>query len=280
MAIKDLAVAYDGSKAANSALEFSVQMAKKYDANLTGIHAYLPGRIQQDFSRWIAHDVLENIQDAAKLRVAELENEFRNKISSLNFNGQVHWVVETGNPGICLARRGRFFDILLTGQFARAIRREEAALQPEELIHNIGKPLIIVPEGYKPREFTGTAAIAWDGSRSAARALSDSMQILETKQKLDILVVEGKKSHDDPYAPLPAADIITHLERHGVAAREVKLQPGGRSPAEAVLDFCRENDPDMLVMGAFGRGKLGAMLFGSMTTNILESMNVPVLVSH
>lgn len=280
MAIKDLALAYDGSPAAHSALEFAVQMARKYDADLTGVHVYLPGKIQQDFSRWIAQDVLENIEAAAKNRVAEIEGEFRSNISALNFNGPVHWVVETGNPGIALARRGRFFDLLLTGQFARAIKREQGALQPEELIHNIGKPLIIVPEGYKPRDFKETAAIAWDGSRSAARALSDLMQILETKKKLDILVVEGKKSLEDPYAPLPAAEIVKHLERHGVVATEVKLQPGQGGPAGAVLDFCRENDPDVLVMGAFGRGKLGAMLFGSMTSKVLQSMNVPVLVSH
>jgi len=280
MAIKDLALAYDGSPAAHSALEFAVQMAKKYEAEITGIHVYSPAKISEDFKRWISQDVLENIQETARLKVAEIEKEFRGQMSALEFKGPVHWSVETGNPGIALARKGRFFDILLTGQFARAIRREQGALQPEELIHSIGKPLIIVPEGYKPREFKETAAVAWDGSRSAARALSDAMQILETKRKLDILVVEGKKSHEDPYAPLPAAEIITHLGRHGVTATEVRLEPGKRSPAEAVLEYCGEADPDVLVMGAFGRGKLGAMLFGSMTTKVLASMNVPVLVSH
>lgn len=280
MAIKDLALAYDGSPAAHSALEFAVQMAKKYGAEVTGIYAYSPAKISADFKRWVAQDVLENIEESAKHKVDELENEFRSRVSSLEFTGPVHWAVETGNPGIMLARKGRYFDILLTGQFARAIRREQGALQPEELIHSIGKPLIIVPEGYKPRPFTETAAVAWDGSRSAARALSDSMQILETKRKLDILVVEGKKSHEDPYAPLPADEIITHLGRHGVAAKEVRLEPGGGSPADAVLEYCGQADPDVLVMGAFGRGKLGAMLFGSMTTKVLASMNVPVLVSH
>ncbi|MCH9751060.1 MAG: universal stress protein [Alphaproteobacteria bacterium] len=280
MAIKDLALAYDGSPAAHSALKLAVRMAKKYNAEISAIHVYSPAKIQKDFKRWIDADVLKNIEEAAKEKVADVEKEFRDQVASLEFSGPVDWVVETGNPGIALARRGRFYDILITGQFARAIRREQGALQPEELIHSIGKPLIIVPENFEPGDFKETAAVAWDGSRSAARALSDAMQILETKRKLDILVIEGKKATEDPYAPLPASDIVKHLKKHGVEASEVILQPGKRTAAQTVLDHCRDTAPDLLVMGAFGRGKLGAMLFGSMTTSVLASMNVPVLVSH
>jgi nucleotide-binding universal stress UspA family protein len=33
-------------------------------------------------------------------------------------------------------------------------------------------------------------------------------------------------------------------------------------------------------MGAFGRGKLGAMLFGGVSRYVLQHQNVPVLMSH
>ena len=280
MAIKDLALAYDGSPAAHSALEFAVQMAKKYGAEITGVHVHSPAKISADFKRWISQDVLENIEESARHKVDEIEKEVRGRVSALEFNGPVHWAVEIGNHGIMLARKGRYFDILLTGQFARPNTPQQAPKHPEHQNHTKRNPQKNEPERKNPPPNKQTAAVAWDGSRSAARALSDSMQILETKQKLDILVVEGKKSHEDPYAPLPAAEIITHLGRHGVAAKEVRLEPGGQSPADAVLEYCGEADPDVLVMGAFGRGKLGAMLFGSMTTKVLASMNVPVLVSH
>lgn len=280
MAIKDLAVAYDGSPAARSALAFAVRKARKHNAELTGVHVHCPAKIQSDFQRWISPEVLENIKDAAEQKAREVETQFRAQLAELDFEGPVSWSVETGNPGVALARKGRFFDILITGQFSRAIRREQGALQPEELIHSVGKPLIIVPEDYETKDFKGTAAVAWDGSRSAARALSDAMQILETKHKLDIIVIEGKKSSEDPYAPLSATEIVEHIKKHGVEAKEVRLQLGKRAPAQTILEHCSETNPDLLVMGAFGRGKLGAMLFGSMTTGVLASMNVPVLVSH
>ena len=54
-------------------------------------------------------------------------------------------------------------------------------------------PIIIVPKGYQPRPFREVAAVAWDGSRHAARALTDAMQILETKKKLFILTAQAEK---------------------------------------------------------------------------------------
>ncbi|MEO1542937.1 MAG: universal stress protein [Pseudomonadota bacterium] len=280
MAIKDLAVAYDGSIAAQSALHFAIRKASRHDAALTGIHVYTPGGLQDNYKRWIPAEVLSNVQAGAKARLVEIESDFRNRVAEASFNGPVHWIVEEGQPAVALARRGRFYDFLVTGQFVRAIRREHSALQPEDLIHGLGKPLIIVPESDRVGELTGKAAIAWDGSRSAARALSDAMQILETKTNIDVVVVEGRKHVDDPYAPLPAEDIVEHLGRHGVKATEVRLKIEHGGPAQTLLAYCAQADPDVLVMGAFGRGKLGAMLFGSMTTAVLAKMTCPVLISH
>jgi nucleotide-binding universal stress UspA family protein len=46
------------------------------------------------------------------------------------------------------------------------------------------------------------------------------------------------------------------------------------------MDYCAKTDPDVLVMGAFGRAKLGAFLFGGVSQYILENQSVPVLMSH
>src|SRR5690606_18540578 len=105
----------------------------------------------------------------------------------------------------------RFFDILVTGHFEGAIQHGGRALQPEELIQRSGKPMLIVPEEYQVRSFKEVAVVAWDGSRSAARALTDAMQILETKKKLYVVSVRGQFQR---MAPLADYDIIRHLKRH------------------------------------------------------------------
>ncbi|MEO1280613.1 MAG: universal stress protein [Pseudomonadota bacterium] len=71
-----------------------------------------------------------------------------------------------------------------------------------------------------------------------------------------------------------------YMEVRGVEATEVRLKIEHGGPAQTLLAYCAQADPDVLVMGAFGRGKLGAMLFGSMTTAVLAKMTCPELISH
>jgi nucleotide-binding universal stress UspA family protein len=158
------------------------------------------------------------------------------------------------------------------------------------LLERAGKPIIIIPANYKVRPFKEQGAVAWDASRSASRALTDAMQILETKKKLDILTVkpDGEEAR---HGDMPERDIVIHLKRHGVDAKRVVLEAEAHGIGvvleaeahgigQAILAYCAKSDPDVLVMGAFGRSKFGAVLFGSVTLHILENMNVPLLMSH
>ena len=49
--------------------------------------------------------------------------------------------------------------------------------------------MLIVPRDGAPEALGDRAFVAWDGRRSAARALADAMQILETKSLVTILTV-------------------------------------------------------------------------------------------
>src|SRR5690606_27051325 len=112
-------------------------------------------------------------------------------VRAIDAEARHDWIGLTGSPGLLLARLSRYFDVLLTGQFSEAIRQGgSGGLQPEELIRRSGKPTIILPENYQVRPFKEEAVVAWDGSSSAARALTDAMQILETKKRIDVVTVE------------------------------------------------------------------------------------------
>ncbi len=279
MAIKDLLIAYDGSDAAKSATHMAVKMAEKYDAALTGAYVYWPQQYGSDVKRWISQDVLATMRDAERQAADELGQSFRELVAAIGPSRPVSWIVEPGQAGPMLARIGRFHDILMVGQFVGALRRERGALDPEDLVQRAGRPIIIVPENHDTQPFKEHAAVAWDGSKAAARALSDAMQILETKNKLDILTVETGRTRDH-YAPMPERDIVAHLKRHGVEAQVVKLDASSGHVGDAILDHCKATGPDVLVMGAYGRAKFGSLIFGGVTTHILENMNVPVLMSH
>lgn len=51
MAIKDLTVSYNASSNANAALQYAIQMAKKYAAGLTGLYVGTPVRFEGEVRR-------------------------------------------------------------------------------------------------------------------------------------------------------------------------------------------------------------------------------------
>lgn len=279
MAIKDLLVAYDGNDASQHALEFAVQMGRKYQATVTGMTVSRPEPFESHLQRWIPENVRESMVTARLEATKSIEDKFREQVKALGFTGETQWLVEEGQPDLTLARSARFFDILIIGQFLTAFKTEHRTVDPQELLQRAGKPIIIVPKGYNARPFREEAAVAWDGSRHAARALTDAMQILETKKKLYILSAKADKQSRD-IGELPGLDLQVHLKRHGIDSEIVSFPSSTHDIGHAILEKCAEIDPDVLVMGAYGRAKFGAQFFGGVTRYVLQHHTVPVLLSH
>ena len=279
MAIKDLLVAFNDDPGAQKALQLGLQMAAKHKATLTGIFAYAPESYESGIRRWISEDVLKTVRAAEKDAAGKIEQAFRDQVAAAGHDIATDFFVSRGQPDLMLARTARFYDLLLIGQFVGSIARERGAMEPEQLLLRSGKPVIIVPANYETRPFTERAAVAWDGSRSAARALTDAMQILETKSRLDVLSITTGAG-DTRMAGMPDRDILVHLQRHGIAAEHIRLEATRHRTGQTLLAHCAETDPDLLVMGAFGRSKFGATVFGGVTRHILENMTVPLLMSH
>ena len=167
----------------------------------------------------------------------------------------------------------------MIGQFSEPEDRTRVRVRVEDLVQRLGGPLIVVPNGYSVRPFNEYAAVAWDGSRASARALADAMQILETKKKLDVVSVSAA-APKAAEQPAPGRDLIGHLQHHGIEARKVVLTAARDKVGQAILGYCAEQQPDVLVMGAYGHARLREELFGGVTRHILQNMTVPVLMAH
>lgn len=276
MAIKDLAVAYDASETADAALGLAVQMCRKYDAMLTGIFATPSLALEQRYERWVSVELLTTLRESGRSGAEAVATTFRERATALGFAGELSWRAEEGDANAVLARRSRHHDILLIGQYSDpATSRGE--LRAEDLVMRLGRPLVVVPRGYQVHAFEEYAVVAWDGSRTAARALSDAMQIIETKRRLDVVTVAGRGQAPEPGS---LEDVVGHLSRHGVEARAVVLPARREGIGATILAHCEENRPDLLVMGAYGHAKLREDLFGGTTRYVLHHMGVPVLMSH
>ena len=119
--------------------------------------------------------------------------------------------------------------------------------------------------------------IAWDGSRVAARAVSDARDFLQRAQSITIVSVTDEKilPHDDP-----GNKLAEYLIRHDLQATVAQVQGRGHPIAETLQEHARETGADMLVMGAFGHSRIRDFVLGGATNGILKDLRLPVLLSH
>lgn len=136
-------------------------------------------------------------------------------------------------------------------------------------------PSLLVPYAGVEHFTCDNVMIAWDGSRTAARAVHAALPILALAKKVTILIVAGPR-----FAGEPGADLATLLARHGCLVTVETIPAGSSGVAEALLNHITDGGFDLVVMGGYGHSRLQEFIFGGATRDMLKSMTVPVIMAH
>ena len=147
----------------------------------------------------------------------------------------------------------------------------------ETVVFQSGRPVLIVPETI-PAEFKLDAvAVAWDFSRTAARAVSDAIPLLERAKVVRIVCVTNEKSFGSSRT---TSELAVHLSRHGVNVAVDQVDAGGNSIGDVLTQFVAANKIDLLVMGAYGHSRFREFILGGATKSMMSKPPVPILLSH
>ena len=142
-----------------------------------------------------------------------------------------------------------------------------------------GRPLLLLPPGWKTDGAVKTVFVAWNAGREAARAVGDSRDWLDVAAKIVIGTVDAKPGPRG-HGEAPGVDIATHLARHGYAVELRNIDSLGAETGEALLDSAESAGADLIVVGGFGHPRLQQALFGGVTRTIVETSKIPLLMSH
>ena len=143
-----------------------------------------------------------------------------------------------------------------------------------DALFDAGRPVLAVPSEDALTELgAASAAIAWDGSREAARALASALPLLRRARELVIL-------HVGPVRKGPAlADVQTFLSRHLLDARVVEV-PDRHDTAGALLDAARGQGARLLVLGGYSHSRAREFVFGGVTRDMLAHATIPLFFAH
>lgn len=182
-------------------------------------------------------------------------------------------------PAAGMSMQGRYSDLLVLGQ-PDPVEPSPAIYSnfPEYVTLNCGCPVLIVPYATEIRNPGETVLIAWNASAESTHAVHNAIPLLR-RAKLVHVAVFNPDSLVDAHGEEPGADIALYLARHDINV-DVTQQVVDTDIGNALLSLAAELRSDLLVMGCYGHSRFREILLGGATRTMLQSMTVPVLMSH
>jgi nucleotide-binding universal stress UspA family protein len=275
--IKDLVVNLTVGADRDPAAQFAVSIAATFEAHIAGIaFAYDPvitPTVMDGLSAaWVDTQRTEN-QAAAQEAIDRFEAAAKREGLSAE-----HRIIEAslGGAANLFGRMARRFDLAVVGQM------DPERMLPDDLVieaalFESGRPLVVVPYIQKEGLKLDRVLVCWDGSRSAARAVADSLPFLKRGKLVEIVIVASTGGKADE---LPGVDLGEHLARHDLNVEVKRLVAADIDVSNAVLSYAADCGADFIVMGGYGHSRLREFVLGGATRGILQSMTVPVLMAH
>jgi nucleotide-binding universal stress UspA family protein len=253
-------------------VECARRLALRFDAELVGIHVSPPPFLPMGFGEGAAYvgpEVFEAQREANRLVRERVEAAFRRQCDATKM--AVRDIYEEGDPGELLAEAARGADLTIAAQEGGT---GLDALAPQPIHHVIlsaGGPVLVLPRAGLGDPLGRRVAVAWNGSREAARATKDALPFLTSAEAV-ILLAAG----EDAAAALDAGTGL--LKRHGAAVSAKQIEPS-RAHGAMLLDAAAAEGADLLVMGAYGHSRLREIVLGGATREVLRDARIPVLLS-
>lgn len=174
--------------------------------------------------------------------------------------------------GDAAATQARYFDLALVGWEAG---NQASLMTAEAVIFGSGRPTILVPGGARPGSIDDVA-IAWDGSRVAARAVADATALMRTAARISVLTVIDEKPLDEN----AGERLADSLRRHGLNAQAVPVRSDHGEISATLQAHALELGAGLLVMGGYGHSRIRDFVLGGATRGMLSDLRLPVLLSH
>jgi nucleotide-binding universal stress UspA family protein len=300
MVLRDIMVCLDTTPAGEGRLELGLNLAQASKAHLTAVYcvpelhappplpagAGLPptilGPVSPDGAAAIGGEPIP-VPISAMPVLAEAEHaeaaeqRFRQELALREIDGEWRSLNRDDLPE--LVQLAKSADLVILGQHPANETEGLIWLRPDDVMIEVGRPVLIVPDAGSFERVGKRVLVAWDGTREANRALHDALPLLGGTQRVTVMHFGAQQADLDRDRPW-LERIIHHLARHGINAQpEESLHPA-LSVQDALLSRAADLAADLIVAGAYHHSPLRESVFGGVSRGLLDHMTVPVLMSH
>jgi len=282
--IKVILVPVDGTERSAEVLDTALVIAKRFDSHIKVVHVrerahepYMFGGIPKNYREEFARMSMKAV-DSTVDTVRDQFNNFckqgvkitRKPSAAKEVTASLH--VLEGDSETVLGQESRLVDVIAMSRPTKhRIGGPGVGELHESLMLHSGRPVLIVPPEWKARR-ADHAAIGWNDSVEASRAVCMTLPWLKQMKKVTVLVSKKREARVD--------EVIDYLKRHGCKVDYKVLDGRGGHVGKKMLATCNEIGAEFLVVGGFTHTRTRQRLFGGVTSHLLDNTNIITVMAH
>jgi len=277
MTYRSIFVHVDDTQEHAHRLAVAATLARRFPAEILGAYLTPARAFTPTESALLPSEVVNSHLDALGRAQKAAESRFRNALRGV---AKVDWSAPAGDPVDAAVLRTRYADLAIVGQ---PLRDGPYAAFSGQLANAVvmgsGRPVLLLPWIGAGATLGERVLIAWKDSRESARAVADALPFLKQAKQVLALAVQPREEetlHDH----LADRAVEAFLERHEIAASVQRTVAPDIAAGEDLLSRAADFGADLIVMGGYSRPRLARWVWGGVSNTMLESMTVPVLMSH
>ena len=254
-------------------VDCAVSLAKKYNSSVSGvaIHQRIDSFIAQEGS--IVFDSLhhdENKEEAIKYKEKFIDHKYTLKKSDSDLSDlKYKWLSEELENQKYLGDLSRVYNVVIISRPYQEL--QSASLSSiQTILFDGGRPVMLIPMN-KQIDIGKEVVISWNCTTESSRAVFAALPILKKANNVTILTVE-KVITDGP----SGEQVSELLASHGIDAKPVTISGDEKKIGDAILDFSKSVDADLIVKGAYTQSRLREIIFGGATRHLMLHSEIPI----
>ncbi|PWT70335.1 MAG: universal stress protein [Proteobacteria bacterium] len=276
MTYKTILLHIDSGKCCPVRVEIAAQLALRFDAHLIGLYAMTTGHSAASRLFVTGPEIVEQQRQVATEQARQAQALFDGAAQRGGL-AKAEWRVSSDDALTALTMQARYADLVMIGQSEPWVDSGVDNAFARRAVLAAGRPVLVVPYIAGASTIGKNILLAWNASREATRATTDALPFLRSADAVAVVAVKPRgKSHGE----VPGVDIGPYLARHGVSVKTSTVEAEEADVATLLLSHAADLSSDLIVMGAYGHSRFSELVLGGATRTMLESMTVPVLMSH
>jgi len=270
---KSILLHLDSSERTVERMKLARELAEAFDAQVTAQPCTISALMRYPFAMEAAAEAVAIMQEVDR---AARDKMHANFMANCGGSQRLHWAEPESDGPLGFSRHALYADLMVLGQRDRndPMHGELPGDFLPSLLVQSGRPALVLPYAGPIGPVGRTVMVAWKETREAARAVTAALPWLRPATR-----VHAVAYGEDAQTSLQS--LQNYLRVQGVP--NIELHSGGNDDEDAgnkLLSYSAHLGADLLVMGCYGHSRAREWVLGGATQSILQSMTLPVLMSH